>query len=31
MLAAVMTGLLARAGSRNNPVAFYDDSPFVTY
>ncbi|MFF4232350.1 hypothetical protein [Streptomyces sp. NPDC001820] len=31
MLAAVVTGLLARAGSRSNAVAFYDDSPCVTY
>ncbi|MBT2389772.1 YxD-tail cyclophane-containing RiPP peptide [Streptomyces maoxianensis] len=31
VLAAVVTGLLARAGSRSNAVAFYDDSPCVTY
>ncbi|WP_442806644.1 YxD-tail cyclophane-containing RiPP peptide [Streptomyces sp. NBC_01750] len=31
VLAAVVTGLLARAGSRSSAVAFYDDSPFVTY
>lgn len=31
VLAAVVTSLLARAGSRSNAVAFYDDSPFVTY